>query len=141
MEPEVCTLYPGSPYPENRTELTQSLEHISVPVPESLVTPESEVAQLCPTLCNSMDCSLPGFSIHGILQASEYWSGLPFPSPGDLPDLGIEPGSPALQALGASELFHGVCKTLFLPLISHKASHNEDHTCTCTMTSKCVALL
>ena len=27
----------------------------------------------------------------------EYWSGLPFPSPGDLPDSGIEPGSPALQ--------------------------------------------
>ena len=27
----------------------------------------------------------------------EYWSGLPFPSPGDLPDLGIEPRSPALQ--------------------------------------------
>ena len=28
----------------------------------------------------------------------EYWSGLTFPSPGDLSDLGIEPGSPALQA-------------------------------------------
>ena len=28
----------------------------------------------------------------------EYWSGLPFPSPGDLPSPGIEPGSPALQA-------------------------------------------
>ena len=28
----------------------------------------------------------------------EYWSGLPFPSPGDLPDPGIEPGSVALQA-------------------------------------------
>ena len=28
----------------------------------------------------------------------EYWGGLPFPSPGDLPDLGIEPRSPALQA-------------------------------------------
>ena len=28
----------------------------------------------------------------------EYWSGLPFPFPGDLPDPGIEPGSPALQA-------------------------------------------
>ena len=28
----------------------------------------------------------------------EYWSGLPCPSPGDLPDLGIEPGYPALQA-------------------------------------------
>ena len=28
----------------------------------------------------------------------EYWSGLPFPSPGDLPDTGIEPRSPTLQA-------------------------------------------
>ena len=28
----------------------------------------------------------------------QYWSGLPFPSPGDLPNLGIEPGSPTLQA-------------------------------------------
>ena len=28
----------------------------------------------------------------------EYWRGLPFPSPGDLPDPGIEPGSPTLQA-------------------------------------------
>ena len=28
----------------------------------------------------------------------EYWNGLPFPSPGDLPDPGTEPGSPALQA-------------------------------------------
>ena len=28
----------------------------------------------------------------------EYWSGLPFPYPGDLPDLGMEPWSPALQA-------------------------------------------
>ena len=28
----------------------------------------------------------------------EYWSGLPFPLPGDLPDPGIEPGSPALEA-------------------------------------------
>ena len=30
--------------------------------------------------------------------SQEYWSGLPFPSPGDLPDPGIEPGAPALQA-------------------------------------------
>ena len=29
----------------------------------------SEVAQSCPTLCNPMDCSLPGFSVHGIFQA------------------------------------------------------------------------
>ena len=32
------------------------------------------------------------------LSRQEYWSGLPFPSPGDLPDLGTEPRSPALQA-------------------------------------------
>ena len=30
---------------------------------------ESEAAQLCPTLCDPMDCSLPGSSIHGIFQA------------------------------------------------------------------------
>ena len=33
------------------------------------VKSESEVAQLCPTLSDSMDCSLPGSSIHGIFQA------------------------------------------------------------------------
>ena len=31
------------------------------------------------------------------MEAQEYWSGWPIPSPGDLPDLGIKPGSPALQ--------------------------------------------
>ena len=34
-----------------------------------IVKSESEVAQLCPTLCDPMDCSLPGSSIHGIFQA------------------------------------------------------------------------
>ena len=34
--------------------------------------------------------------MHG--QPQEYWSGLPFPSPGNLPNPGINPGSPALQA-------------------------------------------
>ena len=130
------------------------------------------VAQLCLTLCNPRDCSPPGSSVLGVLQArilkwvtipfsrgssqpgnqtwvsliagrfftswatreapanewkevkslsrvrlfatpwtvayqaplsmgfsrQECWSGLPFPSPGDLPDPGIEPGSPTLQA-------------------------------------------
>ena len=39
----------------------------------------------------------------------EYWSGLPFPPPGDLPDPGIEPASPALPALQADilPLSHG----------------------------------
>ena len=54
-----------------------------------------EVAQSCPTLCDPVDCSPPGSSVHGFSR-QEYWSGLPFPFPGDLPNPGIEPGSPAL---------------------------------------------
>ena len=49
------------------------------------------------TLSNSMDCSLPG-SLSMEFSRPEYWSGYPFPSPGDLPNPGIELGSPALQA-------------------------------------------
>ena len=58
------------------------------------------VTQSCLTLCDHMDCSPPGSSVHGILQAKiqKYWSGLPFPSPGDLPNPGIEPRSLASQA-------------------------------------------
>ena len=41
--------------------------------------------------------SLPVFSVHGFPR-QEYWSGLSFPSPGDLPDPGIEPGPPTLWA-------------------------------------------
>ena len=61
------------------------------------------VTQSCPTLCDPMDCSPPGFSVHGILQA-KYWSGLPFPSLGDLPDPGVEPASLISPAL-AGEFF------------------------------------
>ena len=43
---------------------------------------------------NPMHCSPPGSSLHGILR-QEYWSGLPFPSPGELPDPGIKTASPA----------------------------------------------
>ena len=42
-----------------------------------------------------MSASLPGSSVRGISQ-QEYWSGLPFSPPGDLPDPGIQPKSPAL---------------------------------------------
>jgi len=42
-----------------------------------------------------MDCTLPGSSVHGIPR-QEHWRGLPFPSPGDLPDPEIELTSPAL---------------------------------------------
>ena len=42
-----------------------------------------------------MDCSPPGFSVHGILQ-TRLLQWVEFPLPGDLPDPEIEPGSPAL---------------------------------------------
>ena len=42
--------------------------------------------------------SPPGSSVHGILQVGEYWSGLPFPSPGDLLHPRREPPSPASAA-------------------------------------------
>ena len=55
------------------------------------------VAQLCPTLCNSIDCT-PQASLFMEFSRQEYWSGLPFPTPGALPNPGIEPRSPELQA-------------------------------------------
>ena len=59
---------------------------------------KSEVTQLCPTLCDPMDWSLHQASPSMGFSRQEYWNGLPFPSPGDLPDPGIKPRSPALQA-------------------------------------------
>ena len=56
----------------------KSLSHVQL-----FVTPWAVACQAPPSM---------GFS------RQEYWSGLPFPSPGDLPDPGIEPGSPMLQA-------------------------------------------
>ena len=56
----------------------KSLSHVRL-----FVTPWAVAHQASPSM---------GFS------RQEYWSGLPFPSPGDLPDPGIEPRSPALQA-------------------------------------------
>ena len=47
-------------------------------------------AQSSPTLCDSIDSSMPGSSVYGIFR-QRYWSGLPFPSQGDLPNLGNEP--------------------------------------------------
>ena len=46
--------------------------------------------------CDPMDCSLPGSSVHGFSR-QEYWSGLPCPPPGDLPNPGFEPRSLAFQ--------------------------------------------
>ena len=62
------------------------------------------VAQSGPTLCDRMDCSKAVLSME--FSGQEYWSGYLFPSPGDLPNSEIKPGSPALQVDSLwSELF------------------------------------
>ena len=55
------------------------------------------VAKLCLTLVILWTVACQSLLSMGFSR-QEYWSGLPFPSPGDLPDPGIEPGSSALQA-------------------------------------------
>ena len=52
---------------------------------------------LSPTLCYPMDCS-PQDPLSLGFSRQEYWSELPFPSPGDIPNPGIESGSSTLQA-------------------------------------------
>ena len=54
------------------------------------------VPQSCLTLYNVMDYSPPG-PLFMEFSRQEYWRGLSFPSPGDLPDPGIKPRYPALQ--------------------------------------------
>ena len=58
---------------------------------------ESEAKSLsCIRLCNCMDSSLHQAPLSMGFSRQEYWSGLPFPSPGNLPNPGIKPRSPAL---------------------------------------------
>ena len=56
--------------------------------------------QSCPALCNPMNCGCQAPLSIGFPR-QEYWSGLPFPPPGDLPEPGIEHESPASLALPA----------------------------------------
>ena len=62
-------------------------------------------AQLYLILCDSMGCSPPGSSAHGISQ-QKYWSGLPFPTAGDAADPGIEPASFVSLALPGRFFYH-----------------------------------
>ena len=63
------------------------------------------VAKLCPTLATpwTVACHAP---LSMAFSRREYWSGLPFPSPGDLPDPGIEPTTPALAGGFFSFFYH-----------------------------------
>ena len=59
--------------------------------------------QSCPTLWDPIACQDP---LSMGLSWQEYWSGLPFPPPGDPPDPGIEPTSPAAPVLAGGLLNH-----------------------------------
>ena len=75
-----------------------SLASVSLSEPLKRVSIQSVlVAQLCPTFCDPMCCSLLGSLIHGILR-QKHWSEQSFPSPGDLPNPGIKARPPSLQA-------------------------------------------
>ena len=70
------------------------------------------VTQPCPTLCDPWTITLQASLSMGFSR-QEYWNRLPFPPPGYLPDPGIEPGSPALQADSLyQEAVISTCKTL-----------------------------
>ena len=77
---------------------------------------ESEVAQSCPTLCDPMDSSLHQAPPSMGFSRQEYWSGLPFPSPGYHPNPRIEPGSLALWADSRVPLSIPIWKVHFLSL-------------------------
>ena len=67
----------------------------SIVIRDALMNAKS--LQLRPTLCDIMDYSLPGSSVHSILQA-RILDWVAILSQGDLPDMGIKPGSPAVEA-------------------------------------------
>ena len=79
------------------------------------------VAKLCLTLCDPMDCQGPlsmGFP------RQEYWNGLPFSPPGDLPDPGIKPVSPALvDGFFVSESVQFTCSVVSDSLWLHESQH------------------
>ena len=66
------------------------------------------VARSYPTLCDPTDCSPPGFSVRGILQA-RILEWVAIPSPGDLPDPGIEPGLLHCRQILQYQVLNSVC--------------------------------
>ena len=67
--------------------------------------PVFSVAHSCPALCHPMDGSPLGSSVHGTLR-QEYWSGLPFSTPGDLPHPGIKTSFLLVFCNGRLILYH-----------------------------------
>ena len=56
----------------------------------------AQTLQSCPTPCDPMDYILPCSSVHG---RQEYWTGFPYPPPGNLPDPGLEPASSVIPCI------------------------------------------
>ena len=124
--------------------------------------------QSCLTLRNPMDCSSPGFSIHGILQArilewvtmpswvahqaflsmgfsrQEYWSGLPCPPPGgNLPNPGMEPASLSSSALAGRFFTTSATWWLIFTLVTRDGRINlyiESQIFTSSIYSPCLKL-
>ena len=102
------------------------------------------VPKLCPTLWDPMDCS-PQVPLSMGFSRQEYWSGLSFPSPGDFPDPGIEPGSPVLQVdsflIGATSeawfrIYSPVFKDEVILSITVTFQHRKQHFCPWGMAQK-----
>ena len=74
----------------------------------------SEVAQSCLTLCDSMDSSLHQAPPSMGFSRQEYWSGLPFPSPGNLPTQGSNPGLPHCRQTLYRLSHQGTSKTIYI---------------------------
>ena len=79
---------------------------------------EGEVTQSCPTFATLWTVGHQAPPSMGFSR-QEYWSGLPFPSPGDFPDPGIEPGSPALGADALSSEPSGIHVVVQQKLTQH----------------------
>ena len=89
------------------------------------------VAKSYPTLCDSMDCSMPGSVVRGISQ-----SGLLPPSPGDLPNPGIKPVSLALAGRFLTTEPPGKPEHKFT---NHNSGHaGIEHGPTCCIISTCI---
>ena len=82
-----------------RGELAGSGQYIHLKTGAVVVQSLSRV-QLC---CDPMDCVAHQAPLPMGVSRQEYWSGVPFPPPGDLPDPGSEPVSPALKLTHCTE--------------------------------------
>ena len=82
------------------------------------------MAQSCSTLCDPMTVAYKA-PLSMEFSRQEYWSALPFPSPGDLPDPGTEPKSPALRADTLPSEPPGKSKTYRWPISTQKDAQDR----------------